>query len=193
MIGRARPTVDYLRPRAARHCSGDSDSAAKTIRGLTCMTALGIKALVQKFGTSPGLKRSTDRGTCRCSLIRRLTKSRAPFETASYAHRSRSLISWTSGKYSKLRGRSSAAPAVIEVDVGGVFLDDIQPQSPGGRNKVRTGVEAHDLAAEVGNLLRQHAIAATHVQDVFAGSWGEQFEDRRTEVGDEACVLGVAL
>jgi len=59
----------------------------------------------------------------------------------------------------------------------------------------KSGLESRPmtLQADVGNLLRQHAIAATHVQDVFAGSWGEQFEDRRTEVGDEACVLGVAL
>src|SRR3984957_14046960 len=62
-----------------------------------------------------------------------------------------------------------------EVHVGGALLHDRKSELPCRRHEVRAGVDAHYVAAEVGDLLGQYAVTATHVQDVFAGSRSEQF------------------
>jgi len=83
--------------------------------------------------------------------------------------------------------------ARAEVHVGGSLLHDRESEPPRRRHEVGTGVNAHYIAAKVGDLLGQQAVATPHIQDVFTGPGSEQFEDRSTEFRDKAGVLVVTL
>jgi PAS domain S-box-containing protein len=83
--------------------------------------------------------------------------------------------------------------ARAEVHVRGALLDDVKAELPCRLHEVGTRVDTHYAAASVGDFLGQYAVTAAHIEDVFTGLWIEQFEDRGTEIRDEASVFAVTL
>jgi hypothetical protein len=57
---------------------------------------------------------------------------------------------------------------------------------------VRAGVDAHDLAAHLGQPPREHPVAAAEVEDPLARARVEEPDDRSPEIRHEPRVRGVA-
>jgi hypothetical protein len=76
---------------------------------------------------------------------------------------------------------------------GGVVLLDVEAVGMGGGEHGGGGVDAGEDGSGGSELPGESAVAASEVEDVFAGLWGEESDDVSGESGDEAAVGGVGF
>ncbi len=82
---------------------------------------------------------------------------------------------------------------VVEIERLTILHAGIETAFAGGLDLRGTGIDADDVAAHVGQLLRECPVTAAKIEDAFSRLRIQQLDHADAQVGDEAGVAGVAV